>query len=59
MNPICVALKKSAEWFWAEARRVNKSEPERAEALRSLAKAAAKEADEIANKQAASRNELC
>jgi monomeric isocitrate dehydrogenase len=50
MNPLCAALKKSAENFWQQAMAVKKSDPELAAALKHLAKSAAKEADEIANR---------
>lgn len=50
MNPLCAALRKSAEHFWQQAKAVEKSEPELAGALKSLAKSSAKEADEIADK---------
>ena len=59
MTTLCFAMQKSAARLYQMARRVEKSEPERAEMLKSLAKADAKEADEIANKQATSRKELC
>ena len=59
MNPLAHALKTSAERLWRKARRVEKSDPENARALKSLAKSDAKLADEIANKQRTSRKELC
>ncbi len=58
MNQLCAALKRSAEQLWMEARIVEKYDHEQAEALKSLAKSDAKLADEIANKQVTSPNEL-
>jgi hypothetical protein len=52
MTPLCFAMRDDAVRLWAAARRVQKSEPERAEMLKSLAKSTAKEADELANKSA-------
>ena len=58
MNQLCAALKRSAEQLWMEASIVEKSDPEHAKELRALAKSDAKLADELANKQAASRKGL-
>lgn len=59
LTPVCFALKSCSERIWADARLVEKSEPEQAELLKSLAKSNAKLADEIANKQGTSRKEIC
>jgi hypothetical protein len=55
MNPVCHALKCFAESLWSDAKAVEKLHPERAEALRDLAKSKAREADEIANKSGTRR----